>query len=111
MLHAASCLACWNGAFAKQRGQTYCDIAQPGYFTNITPAPNNGTYDNVTTLLFDGTNFKAGASDPVPCGLGYFQNVSMQTTCNPCDPGTNAPVTALTQCRPCGSGRWVSPAG
>ncbi|EFJ52220.1 hypothetical protein VOLCADRAFT_116236 [Volvox carteri f. nagariensis] len=89
------CKACWPGSFASQRGMTFCEITQPGYYTNPDTPAANATVD--LTVL---TTTEAS-------GLPNYE----KNTCLPCAIGTYADVTALATCKNCQAGRFQDSIG
>lgn len=84
---------------------TYCEITQPGYYTNPNTVAMNATVDLTVLTTTVATGLVVGADDPSPCGLGYYQPQYQNNTCLPCSVGMYADVTGLSSCKKCQAGR------
>ncbi|GIL65494.1 hypothetical protein Vafri_19264 [Volvox africanus] len=105
------CKACWPGSFASQRGMTYCEITQPGFYTNPNTVAVNATVDLTVLTTLEASGLVKGAQDPSPCGLGYYQPDYEKNTCLACGNGTYADVTGLPVCKKCQAGRFQDSTG
>lgn len=84
---------------------TKCMLTQPGYYTNPDTPAANATYDIATLTTTVSSGLVAGADDPSPCGLGYYQDGIMKSACIQCAVGSYADVTGLPACKKCQAGR------
>lgn len=90
-----NCLSCDSGTFAAKVGLTICGKCAKGYYS--VKNDSSGAAECSPTPL--GTFTDVGASAPVSCPAGEFQNVTGQGQCRKCMKGYHAPDPHTVDCR------------
>ena len=97
----ADCQPCLAGMACGSPGLPWPDlICQKGYYCNI------GAESDTESPCLEGFYCPLGSSEPKPCPVGYYQDVTRQDFCEPCPAGKICDAKGLSAPNECPKGSY-----